>query len=183
VRGGGIGSDLWSSYQSVLDEKPLVTKMFTSLTGFVIGDLLAQTFVEKKGVKGLDWKRLARMGSFGFLCHATTGHFFYNFLDSLLPAVTPVTVATKVLIDQTCWAPVFMVMFFTYGCVFDGEPQKIVQKCKNDIFTAVKGSWATWVPAHTINFAFVPTEQRLLYINTIQIFFNIFMSMISEKKA
>ena len=48
------------------------------------------------------------------------------------------TVATKVLIDQTCWAPVFMVMFFTYGCVFDGEPHKIVQKCKNDIFTAVK---------------------------------------------
>ena len=92
VRGGGIGSmadAAWSSYTTVLDEKPLITKMFTSLTGFVIGDLLAQSFVEKKGVKGLDWKRLTRMGSFGFLCHATTGHFFYNFLDSLLPAVRP----------------------------------------------------------------------------------------------
>ena len=100
VRGGGIGSmadAAWSSYTTVLDEKPLITKMFTSLTGFVIGDLLAQSFVEKKGVKGLDWKRLTRMGSFGFLCHATTGHFFYNFLDSLLPAVRPAPPPSAVL--------------------------------------------------------------------------------------
>ena len=118
------------------------------------------------------------MATFGFFCHATTGHYFYNFLDAQIPKVTPLTVALKVLIDQTMWAPLFMVMFFSYGCLFDGTPELIAKKCKNDIFTAVKGSWFTWVPAHTINFAFIPTEQRLLYINTVQIFFNIFMSVI-----
>ena len=39
----------------------------------------------------------------------------------------------------------------------------------------------TWVPAHTINFAFIPTEQRLLYINTVQIFFNISASVIWQE--
>ena len=178
VRGGG----LWGAYTQLLDDKPLITKMCTSLLGFTIGDLLAQGFVEKSG-DGIDWKRLTRMATFGFFCHATTGHYFYNFLDAQIPKVTPLTVALKVLIDQTMWAPLFMVMFFSYGCLFDGTPELIAKKCKNDIFTAVKGSWFTWVPAHTINFALIPTEQRLLYINTVQIFFNIFMSVISNKKV
>ena len=41
----------------------------------------------------------------------------------------------------------------------------------------------TWIPAHTINFAFVPSDMRLLYINTIQIFFNMFMSVIGNTEA
>jgi protein Mpv17 len=45
------------------------------------------------------------------------------------------------------------------------------------------GSWAVWVPAHTINFAFVPPSQRLLYINTIQIGYNIFLSFLGNKKV
>jgi len=47
--------------------------------------------------------------------------------------------------------------------------------------TAVMGSWAVWVPAHTINFAFVPPHQRLLYINTIQIGYNVFLSFLGNK--
>ena len=47
----------------------------------------------------------------------------------------------------------------------------------------VFGSWAVWVPAHTVNFAFIPPAQRLLYINTIQIFYNIFLSFLGNKKV
>ena len=50
------------------------------------------------------------MASFGFLLHGTTGHYFYNFLDSVMAGATPAFVAAKVAIDQTLWAPVFMIM-------------------------------------------------------------------------
>ena len=62
-------------------------------------------------------------------------------------------------------------------------PDLIEAKIRQDVFTAVKGSWMTWIPAHTINFAFVPSDMRLLYINTIQIFFNMFMSVIGNTEA
>jgi protein Mpv17 len=39
------------------------------------------------------------------------------------------------------------------------------------------------VPAHTINFAFVPPAQRLLYINSIQIGYNVFLSFLGNKKV
>ena len=105
------------------------------------------------------------MASFGFLLHGTTGHFFYKFLDGKLTGTAPLTRSTKVAIDQACWAPVFMVMFFSYMMVFEGTPDLIEAKIRQDVFTAVKGSWMTWIPAHTINFAFVPSDMRLLYIN------------------
>ncbi|KAL3937515.1 MAG: hypothetical protein SGBAC_007389, partial [Bacillariaceae sp.] len=56
-----------------------------------------------------------------------------------------------------------------------------VSKIKQDLQTAVMGSWAVWVPAHTINFAFIPPSQRLLYINTIQIGYNVFLSFLGNK--
>ena len=174
------GGAVLDSYQKALDDKPIFTKACTSGVGFAVSDVLTQLFIEKMD---FDLKRLVKMASFGFLLHGTTGHFFYKFLDGKLTGTAPLTVAAKVAIDQTCWAPVFMVMFFSYMMVFEGTPDLIEAKIRQDVFTAVKGSWMTWIPAHTINFAFVPSDMRLLYINTIQIFFNMFMSVIGNTEA
>merc|ERR1740121_1209268 len=175
-RGGALIDD----YQKALNSKPILTKATTSLVGFAVSDVLTQLFIEKSD---FDVKRLVKMASFGFLLHGTTGHYFYNFLDGALQGTTPLIVAAKVAIDQTVWAPVFMCMFFSYMMAFEGTPDLIGAKIKQDVFTAVKGSWMTWIPAHTINFAFVPSDMRLLYINTIQIFFNMFMSVIGNTAA
>jgi protein Mpv17 len=74
---------LWARYNALLEAQPLLTKALTSLTGFTAGDALAQSFIES-GDKPYDVMRTIRMGSFGFLLHGTTGHYFYGFLDSTL---------------------------------------------------------------------------------------------------
>ena len=141
---------LWARYNGVLDAQPLLTKALTSLTGFTVGDILAQNFVEDSG-KPYDVMRTVRLGSFGFLIHGTTGHYFYGFLDSKLPGTKPATVATKVFIDQTIWNPIFGCMFFGYLSLMEGKSwDEYVAKLKADLKTAVMGSWAVWVPAHTI---------------------------------
>ena len=45
----------------------------------------------------------------------------------------------------------------------------------------VFGSWKVWPLAHAINFRFIPSSQRVLYINTIQIGYNCFLSLISNR--
>mmetsp|Transcript_14369 Transcript_14369/g.30268 ORF Transcript_14369/g.30268 Transcript_14369/m.30268 type:complete len:189 (-) Transcript_14369:306-872(-) len=176
-------SGLWARYNAMLEAQPLLTKALTSLTGFTIGDILAQNFVNDDG-KPYDPMRTLRLGSFGFLIHGTTGHYFYGFLDSKLPGTKPATVATKVLIDQTMWNPIFGLIFFGYLNVTEGKSlEDYKNKIKADLKTAVMGSWAVWVPAHTINFAFVPPSQRLLYINSIQIGYNVFLSFLGNKKV
>lgn len=170
----------WRAYNQLLEKQPLLTKALTSLTGFTVGDFLTQKFIEKNDK--YDVARTVRMGSFGLLVHGTSGHFFYGFLDSQLPGTKPVTVASKVVIDQVFWNPIFACTFFTYLGLAEGKSMNdIVTKIKADVKTAVMGSWAVWVPAHTINFAFIPSHQRLLYINTIQIGYNVFLSFLGNK--
>lgn len=176
-------SRLWSSYNRLLETRPLLTKAITSLVGFTAGDVLAQKFVSESD-EPYDFMRTARLGSFGFFIHGTTGHYFYGMLDSKLPGTKPVTVATKVLIDQTIWNPIFGLMFFGYLNAVEGKSlNDYVAKIQADLKTAVMGSWAVWVPAHTINFAFIPPAQRLLYINSIQIGYNVFLSFLGNKKV
>jgi protein Mpv17 len=176
-------SGLWARYNKLLDAQPLLTKALTSLTGFTLGDILAQNFVEPSD-KPYDLMRTLRLGSFGFFIHGTTGHYFYGFLDSKLPGTAPLTVASKVAIDQTIWNPIFGCMFFGYLNFVEGKSwNDYTEKLKQDLQTAVMGSWAVWVPAHTINFAFVPPAQRLLYINTIQIGYNVFLSFLGNKQV
>lgn len=166
----------------MLDTQPLLTKALTSLTGFTLGDVLAQNFIESGGE--YDLMRTIRLGSFGFLVHGTTGHYFYGFLDSKLPGTAPITVASKVAIDQVVWNPIFGCMFFGYLNFAEGKSfSDYTKKLQADLKTAVMGSWAVWVPAHTINFAFIPPSQRLLYINTIQIGYNVFLSFLGNKKV
>lgn len=43
----GLGA-LWAAYNSLLATQPILTKSLTSMTGFALGDLLAQKFIEKK---------------------------------------------------------------------------------------------------------------------------------------
>ena len=172
---------LWARYNALLEAQPLLTKALTSLTGFTVGDALAQNFIEESD-KPYDVMRTVRLGSFGLLVHGTTGHYFYGFLDSKLPGTAMQTVATKVAIDQTIWNPIFGLMFFGYLNLMEGKSfDDYVKKIQADLKTAVMGSWAVWVPAHTINFAFIPPSQRLLYINTIQIGYNIFLSFLGNK--
>jgi protein Mpv17 len=129
----------------MLDAQPLLTKALTSLTGFTAGDVLAQCFVESAD-KPYDVMRTIRLASFGFLIHGTTGHYFYGMLDSKLPGTAPLTVASKVFIDQTIWNPIFGCMFFGYLNVMEGKTfDDLKKKLNADLKTAVMGSWAVWV--------------------------------------
>ena len=165
----------------MLDSYPILTKSLTSLAGFTLGDYLAQKFLESSH-DPYDYHRTLRMGSFGLLLHGPLGHCFYGLLDSKIPGTSLISVAAKVFVDQTIASPLFGIIFFGY---LNFTAQKgwvaYVEKIKTDLKTSVLGSWSVWIPAHTINFAFVPPSQRLLYINLVQVAYNIFLSFLGNK--
>jgi len=103
-------------------------------------------------------------------------------LDGKIPGKSAKVVFTKVFIDQVLWNPIFGVMFFSYVAALEqkGVPY-VVDKVRKELLTQVTGSWKVWPIAHTINFRFIPSNQRVLYINTIQIGYNCFLSLISNR--
>lgn len=189
--GGGGGGDgnkggdnpfvaFWKGYNQMLKDQPLLTKALTSFVGFSAGDFLAQKFIDKKD--DVDFKRLLKLASFGFLVHGPTGHYFYGFLDGKMPGTSAVTVASKVAIDQLIWNPIFGTMFFGYLGLAEGQDfNGIKARVEKDLWASVKGSWTVWPIAHAINFRFIPNSQRLLYINSVQIGYNMFLSFLANK--
>merc|ERR1712161_31413 len=145
------------------------------------GDLLVQIFV--MAGSALDYKRLATLSAFGMLWHGPTGHYFYNWLDGKIPGTDAKSVFTKVAIDQIFWCPLFMTVFFTYLGLVNGDSfATIGSKIKNDLLTACQGSWKIWPIVHAVNFRFISTKHRLVFINGVQIAFNMFLSLIGTKK-
>jgi len=131
----------------------------------------------------LDIRRLVVLSAFGFLYHGPSGHFFYNWLDSKIPGTDGKTVFSKVLIDQIFWCPIFMTVFFTYLGLVNGDSLPTIgNKIKADLLKACQGSWKVWPFVHAVNFKFISTKHRLVFINSVQIAFNMFLSLLGSKK-
>lgn len=177
VRGGAVPG--WAAYNDALDSNPLITKAMTSLVGWALGDFLAQVFISGGP---FDMKRFITLSAFGFLYHGPSGHYFYNWLDKQIPGTEGKVVALKVLIDQTLWCPIFMSVFFTYLGLCNGDSfAAIGDKIKNDLLSACQGSWKVWPIVHAVNFKFISTKHRLVFINGVQVAFNMFLSLIGTK--
>lgn len=156
------------------------TKAFTSLVGWALGDYLAQVFISGGP---FDMKRFLTLSAFGFIYHGPSGHYFYDWLDSKIEGTDFKSVMLKVGIDQLLWCPIFMSVFFAYLGLVNGDGLAAIgDKIKNDLLSACQGSWKVWPVVHMINFRFVPNKFRLLYINSVQIAFNMFLSIIGTKK-
>ena len=127
-------------------------------------------------------KRFITLAGFGLLYHGPSGHYFYNWLDSKIPGKDGASVAKKIAFDQILWCPLFMTVFFTYlGLVAGDGFGTIGTKIKNDLFTACQGSWKVWPFVHFINFKFISNKHRLLFLNGVQVGFNMFLSLIGSK--
>ena len=127
-------------------------------------------------------KRFITLSGFGLLYHGPSGHYFYNWLDSKIPGKDGLSVAKKILIDQSMWCPIFMSVFFTYLGLVNGDSfGTIGTKIKTDLLSACKGSWKVWPAVHFVNFKFISNKHRLLFLNGVQVGFNMFLSLIGTK--
>jgi protein Mpv17 len=173
---------LWAGYNRLLNKDPLLTKALTSGVGFLLGDILAQTFIEKKDA--LDLGRMLRFSLFGLLIHGPTGHLFYGKLDKLIPSTDILPVLSKVGIDQVVWNPIFGSIFLSFMTLSEGHGvEDAAQNVKDKLVTTVLGSWSIWPVAHFVNFKFIDPKYRILYINGVQIFYNMFLSIIAHRST
>ncbi|KAG8962855.1 Protein required for ethanol metabolism [Tulasnella sp. 419] len=160
-------------YTNALERRPLVTSIATSFTLFSAGDVLAQQIVEKKGTDH-DWIR-------------TT----YKLIDRVKLQSKASTIASKVALDQFCFAPLAIGLFFTGTTLLERaipspsstkvtqEPwdEAVSAKLSKSYLTTLQANWLLFIPFQTINMGFVPLQHRLLAVNVISLFWNTYLSL------
>jgi protein Mpv17 len=121
------------------------------------------------------------------ILHSILSFPLYNYenvdnLDQLIVGIGPKEVISKICIDQLLWCPMFMVCYFSYLGIASGESVSMVfDKIQDDLFTAVTASWKIWPLAHAVQFRWVATKHRIIYINCIEVCFIMFLSFLANQ--
>jgi putative intracellular protease/amidase len=90
-------------------------------------------------------------------------------------------VASKVLVDQAVFSPLYLLVFFYTTGVMRGDPLDACTAHVRAVFwPSLLADCALWPVAQVINFAMVPVPLQPIYVNVLNVFWNAFLSYMAH---
>jgi peroxisomal membrane protein 2 len=176
---------LWRWYNQRLNRRPVVTKSLTAGIIVSLGDIVGQIMEivsPSANQKSFDVVRLARFCTMGLFLQAPVTHYYYHALDHKFPPTPhPWTWTTfvKLVIDQTMYAPAFLLAVIVYLGLLEGDSWHTISlQLQDEYVSTMVANWKLWIPATLINMAYVPPQFRVLYCNFVFFGWSIFLSII-----
>ena len=168
-----IPLDDWAFYNNVLQTHPILTKAATSGTVYAIGDIIAQN-TEGKDMALLDRGRVTRSLLAGLLAHGPLSHYWYlvseHFFDHVVHLTQWWSVFPKILVDQTVWGPIWTsVYLLLIGAMQGDRPGAIGENIRRSIIPLTLSGLKLWPLAHVVTYGLVPVEDRLLWVDAVEI--------------
>ena len=98
----------------------------------------------------------------------------------MLPGMGVVPTVQRVVVDQFCFAPLFIPTFVSVLTILEGHtnPATIFEKVQAGWWPALKGNWVIWIPAQAVNFSIVPPQFQVLFANVVGLAFNCYLSFV-----
>lgn len=117
------------------------------------------------------------MGLAGCLIHAPYFHAWYKFIDARMPSTATTAVVAKVGMEVLAVGPGYLAGLMAFSGAFDGlDAQGIRDKVIADGPKAWMSALLILPASQFINFRFVPTTHRLLFMNGVSIVWNTILS-------
>ncbi|KAG5551231.1 hypothetical protein RHGRI_009602 [Rhododendron griersonianum] len=173
----------WSAYEEALKTNPVFAKMMISGVVYSLGDWIAQC-CEGKPLFEFDRTRMFRSGLVGFTLHGSLSHYYYQFCEELIPYHDWWVVIAKVVFDQTAWAALWnSIYFIVLGFLRLESPVSIFNEWKATFWPMLTAGWKLWPFAHLITYGVIPVEQRLLWVDCVELIWVTILSTYSNEKS
>lgn len=165
---------LWSQYINNLQQKPLQTKVITSLALGVTSNLISQSISNPNG--RLDIAKLARFATVS-VAQTPLIHLWYKLLEKLFGSINSkaIRVLVMVLSDQLIFSPLIVSFYLYLTAVLEGKkPEKEV---KTKLPSTLVLRWKIWPVAQILNFTLIPLQYRVLFGNLVALIWGIALSI------
>lgn len=128
----------------------------------------------------IDTFRTARYGVFG-LVDGSLSHYWFEGLESLIPASDFQAVAEKMAIDCAFFTPTWSAAFLLFMALTEGAGvQGAAERVRNDWKALYLGNVAAWLPANAVLYGVVPLQQRVLAFASFTLLYTIVLSWWAE---
>ncbi|KAJ0178170.1 hypothetical protein K1T71_005993 [Dendrolimus kikuchii] len=111
----------------------------------------------------IDYASAARIVSIGSTVYPPTLYFWYKFLDKKFVGTAVKTVMTKVAADQLIMTPILLATFYTLLGVLERK-EDVFEELREKYWKTFIANQAFWIPGQTINFFFMPSHLRVVYV-------------------
>ncbi|KAL8505942.1 hypothetical protein ACS0TY_016973 [Phlomoides rotata] len=173
----------WSAYEEALKANPVLAKMVISGVVYSVGDWIAQCY-EGKPLFDFDRTRMFRSGLLGFSLHGSLSHYYYQFCEALFPFDDWWVVPAKVAFDQTVWSAIWNSIYYTLlGFLRFESPVTVFTELKATFLPMLTAGWKLWPFAHLITYGVIPVEQRLLWVDCVELIWVTILSTYSNEKS
>lgn len=176
-------------YNTSLISNPYRTKMITAGIIFGTADVVCQKFLEKPAEnKGFDYRRFFNMVFIGSCISAPLSHLWYCKLANQI--CSRVTMNAKLqpwvalAADQILYTPISISVFlFMNEYMKDFSSLKAIKNVREKFVAGMITNFKMWPPIVLVNFALVPVQLRVLFINVFGFFWTIYLSHLQNSKT
>ncbi|XP_015116897.1 mpv17-like protein 2 [Diachasma alloeum] len=140
------------------------------------GIILANTSERQNPEDSLDPIRVRNMFAVG-TAQGPFHHYFYAILDKILPGKNAGSIVKKTVLDQTIASPTCLaIFFFGHGALERRDNEDMFEEIREKFFSTYKVDCCFWPPTQMINFLLVPVQYRVIYVNVMNIVYDMFLS-------
>lgn len=169
-------------YAAMQKRSPLLTQLESSLVIYFLGDLSAQyvsnsgneeaVYEPSRGLKALIIGGLSSIPSYKWFMFLGT-HFNY--------ASHTVSLAVKIVINQSVFTPIFNTYFFGMHSLLSGATwAEAKQRVIDTVPTSWKNSWKVWPIVTAFSFTYIPPQYRNIFAGVIAIGWQTYLSWLNK---
>ncbi|KAL2165837.1 hypothetical protein VTG60DRAFT_3742 [Thermothelomyces hinnuleus] len=165
------------AYARAQRKRPYVTQVCTSLFIYLCSDISAQSM----GGRDYDPTRTLRALLIGSISSIPSYHWFVWLSESFNYRSRLLSLATKVVVNQVCFTPVFNTYFFGMQALLSGATlAETWERITKTVPVSCLNSCKLWPAVTAFSFAFLPLEYRPVFGGVIAVGWQTYLSYLNR---
>ncbi|CAN8009627.1 unnamed protein product [Ixodes pacificus] len=166
---------IFAAYGHAMETHPGITQILSNALMLLIGDVIAQTLIERRGL--LNTRRAAVAFSVGAVYCGPVLRMWYQALDWMSLGTGLYGVALNVMLTELVFAPIFLLGFFVvFGFICWKSWRDMGNFVRVKYPATLAANLVFWPATQVINFRFVSLNYRLLFADFMGLLWGSFVS-------